>query len=175
MFRALIRRITYFKNDSVIWPSTVWSTKYNCICILVLATPRITTWVAETYPWTLCNKTTFMHPSEFVGLLKNCYTFFLTFAVHMNTLCLIFVLFSEKKISNSEFGKIKFFLQNLISKGWRQCVWKVKWDWALVSIPGDRKCCKYKAILLQGPYVETVISLRARLIMFSIKIFNLTE
>jgi len=39
----------------------------------------------------------------------------------MNTLYLIF-LFSQKKFNTSEFGKIKFFSQNLISKGWRQCV-----------------------------------------------------
>jgi len=132
------------------WPSTGWSTNYNCVCILVLATLKIATWVAETCPWILCNKITFIYSSGFVGLFKNSYVFFLTFAVHMNTLCLISVLFSQKKISRSEFGKIKFFHRIWSSKV-DVSVWKVKWDWAPLSTPGDRKCCKYTAIRLQVP------------------------
>lgn len=45
-------------------------THYKCICILVLTTLRMVTWVTETCQWLLYNKFTFIHPPAFVGLLK---------------------------------------------------------------------------------------------------------
>ena len=43
------------------------STHSNCICILVLTTMKMTTWVAVTGMWLLCNKITFIYPRSFVG------------------------------------------------------------------------------------------------------------
>jgi len=43
---------------------------YNCICILVLTTQRMATYVAETCRWLRCNKLTFLHPRACVGLIK---------------------------------------------------------------------------------------------------------
>jgi len=45
----------------------VISTHSNCICILVLTTMKMTTWVAVTGMWLLCNKITFIYPRSFVG------------------------------------------------------------------------------------------------------------
>jgi hypothetical protein len=157
-----------------VWPSTGWSTKYNCICILVLVTLRIATWVAETCPWILCNKITFIHPSAFFWssqtLLRVISSIYSTYKHPVPCFCFIFT----KKISRSEFGKINFF-HRIWSPRVDVSLWKFKWDWVSLSTAGYWKCSKYIAIRLQGSYVETVIALRARLIMFSIKIFNLTE
>ena len=46
-------------------------THYNFKCISILATLKMATWVAETCRWLLCNIIAFMHPSAFVGLLRN--------------------------------------------------------------------------------------------------------
>ena len=43
-------------------------THYNCGCIPVPATLKMTTLVAETCQWLLYNKLTFRHLSAFVGL-----------------------------------------------------------------------------------------------------------
>jgi len=43
-------------------------THYNCGCIPVPATLKMTTLVAETRRWLLYNTLTFMHLSAFVGL-----------------------------------------------------------------------------------------------------------
>ena len=53
----------------------VTSTHYYRICILVLTTLRVTTWMVETYRWSLCKKIiTFIHPSVFVGIYKKLYS-----------------------------------------------------------------------------------------------------
>ena len=48
-------------------------THYNCICILVLFTLRMATWLAEICRWLLCIKITLIHPSvlfyKFVWIL----------------------------------------------------------------------------------------------------------
>ena len=43
-------------------------------CILILASLRMATLVAETCWWLLYNKITFIYPSAFVGLFKQFYT-----------------------------------------------------------------------------------------------------
>jgi len=50
----------------------IW-TNYNFICILVLTIQKMATWLAETCPWSLCNKITFVNPSAFLGLLNEFY------------------------------------------------------------------------------------------------------
>jgi len=41
------------------------STHYYCICILVLITVKMATWVAETCRWLRCNKNYF-HKSKYI-------------------------------------------------------------------------------------------------------------
>ena len=48
-------------------------THYNYICILVLTTLKMATWVAATYRWILCNKVAFRNPRAFVGLFNKLY------------------------------------------------------------------------------------------------------
>jgi hypothetical protein len=49
----------------------VISTRYNCVCSLVLVTLKMAAWVVEPFLWLPCNKITFKHPSAFVGPLIN--------------------------------------------------------------------------------------------------------
>jgi len=42
-----------------------YSEHYNCICLIVLITLKMATWVAETCRWLLYNKMTFIHLSSF--------------------------------------------------------------------------------------------------------------
>jgi hypothetical protein len=55
------------------------STVYICNYIVVLTTLNMSTCVAETFMWLLCNNITFVHPSAFVSLFKQLYTLFLAF------------------------------------------------------------------------------------------------
>ena len=44
---------------------------YNYICIFVLVTLKMATWVAETCRWLLCSKIIFIKPSAFISSVKN--------------------------------------------------------------------------------------------------------
>jgi len=47
---------------------------YNFICILVLTILKMTTRVAKTCWWLLCNEIIFVNPSAFVGHYKKLYS-----------------------------------------------------------------------------------------------------
>jgi len=59
-------------KNYMIFNSGVISIHYICNHILVLTTLKMSTWVAETFRWLLCNNITFILPSAFVSLLNNC-------------------------------------------------------------------------------------------------------
>jgi len=46
---------------------------YKYICILDLTNLKVATAVVQTCQWSLCNKITFLKPSEFVGLFNKFY------------------------------------------------------------------------------------------------------